>query len=289
MLLMRAITRLRHAGVAAVATALCTACAEAPPKPADLGPPVATPVRFLITFDDGPSTWEPYNPTRAVLDQLQSNAVQPGIKAIFFVQTRDRRAGGGPAGQALLRRTYGEGHVLGVHSGTARGHVSHLRMTPAELDQSLRDGKADIEAITGEAATLVRPPYWRFDERTLATYRALGLHMVLTDINARDGKIYGWNISLRRRSHFQAGLARVRQAIVEGKLQPIDGVVPVIVTFHDTNTFTASHMQEYLEILVDRARALGLPLARPPFYNEREEIQRVAGLRAETGVYAGPP
>ncbi len=289
MLLMRAIVRARCAGVAAIAIALCAACAEAPPKLADLGPPVATPVRFLLTFDDGPSTWEPYNPTRAILDQLQRNAVQPGIEAIFFVQTRDPRAGGGPAGQALLRRIHGEGHMLALHSGSARGHVSHLRLTPAELDQSLRDGIADIEAITGEAPTLVRPPYWRFDERTLATYRALGLHMVLTDINARDGKIYGWNISLRRRSHFQAGLARVRQAIVEGKLQPIDGVVPVIVTFHDTNTFTASHMQEYLEILVDRARALGLPLARPPFYNEREEIQRVAGLRAEAGVYAGPP
>jgi len=283
---MRAITR---AGTAAIVIALCTACAEAPPQPADLGPPVTTPVRFLLTFDDGPSTWEPYNPTRAILDQLQRNEIQPGIEAIFFVQTRDPRAGGGAAGQVLLRRTYGEGHLLALHSGTARGHVSHVGMTPAELDQSLRDGMDDIEAITGKPPTLVRPPYWRFDERTQATYRAVGLHMVLTDINARDGKIYGWNISLRRRSHFHAGLERVKQAIVEGKLQPIDGVVPVIVTFHDTNTFTARHMQEYLEILVDGARAVGLPLARPPFYNEREEIQRVAGLRAEAGIYAGPP
>lgn len=283
---MHATTRAR---ATAIIIALCTACAEAPPKPANLGPPVATPVRFLLTFDDGPSTWVPYNPTHAILDQLQRNAVQPGIEAIFFVQTRDPRAGGGAAGQVLLRRTYDEGHVLAVHSGTARGHVSHLRMTPAELDHSLRDGMDDIEAITGKAPTLVRPPYWRFDERTLAAYQAVGLHMVLTDINARDGKIYGWNMSLRRRSHFQAGLARVREAIVEGKLQPIDGVVPVIVTFHDTNTFTARHMQEYLQILVDEARAVGLPLARPPFYNEREEIQRVASLRAEAGIYAGPP
>jgi hypothetical protein len=48
-------------------------------------------------------------------------------------------------------------------------------------------------------------------------------------------------------------------------------------------------MEEYLQILVDQAHAVGLPLARPPFYNEPEQIQRVAGLRAEAGVYAGPP
>lgn len=61
-------------------------------------------------------------------------------------------------------------------------------------------------------------------------------------------------------------------AIVEGRLRPIDGAVPVIVTFHDTNTFTAPTCKSTL-----------------PFYNEGEEIQRVAGLRAESAVYAGPP
>ena len=271
------------------AAALCAACADPPPKPEELGPPVTTPVRFLLTFDDGPSTWEPYNPTRAILEQLQRNPVQPDILAIFFVQTRDRRAGGGPAGRALLQRTYAEGHVLGLHTATAGGHIRHTRLSDAELAQSLRDGMADIEAITGETPALVRPPSWRYDERTVAAYRAAGLHMLLTDINARDGKIYGWNMSLRRRSHFQAGLVRVRHAIAQGRLEPIDGVVPVIITFHDTNTFTAGHMQEYLEILVEKAGVVGLPLARPPFYNDRVEVQRVAEQRAQAGVYAGPP
>jgi peptidoglycan/xylan/chitin deacetylase (PgdA/CDA1 family) len=271
------------------AAALCAACADPPPKPAELGPPVTTPVRFLLTFDDGPSTWEPYNPTRAILEQLQRDPVQPGIEAIFFVQTRDPRAGGGTAGRALLQRIHAEGHVIGLHTATAGGHIRHTRLSDAELEQSLRDGMADIEAITGKSPTLVRPPSWRYDERTAAAYQAAGLHMLLTDINARDGKIYGWNMSLRRRSHFQAGLVRVRQAIAQGRLQPIDGVVPVIITFHDTNTFTAGHMQEYLEILVEKAGVVGLPLASPPFYNEGVEIQRVAEQRAQAGVYAGPP
>ena len=68
-----------------------------------------------------------------------------------------------------------------------------------------------------------------------------------------------------------------------------DGVLPVVVTFHDTNTFTAAHMQEYLHILVEESRRVGLPTATPPFYNGAEEIEQVALLRARTGLYAGPP
>ena len=45
--------------------------------------------------------------------------------------------------------------------------------------------------------------------------------------------------------------------------------MPVVITFHDTNDSTASHMQEYFEILVEESRRVGLPLTPEPFYNER--------------------
>src|SRR5215207_9381867 len=113
------------------------------------------PVRFLLTFDDGPSLAQPYNPTSAVLEQLAHNAVQPQIKAVFFVQTRTPGAGGAPLGQQLLRRTRDEGHVLALHSGSVRGHKNHRYLDNAELDQTLADGIADIRAVTGRDATLV--------------------------------------------------------------------------------------------------------------------------------------
>ncbi len=46
------------------------------------------PVRFLLTFDDGPSASSLWNPSATVLDSLKDNPVQPDIKAVFFVQTR---------------------------------------------------------------------------------------------------------------------------------------------------------------------------------------------------------
>jgi peptidoglycan/xylan/chitin deacetylase (PgdA/CDA1 family) len=243
------------------------------------------PVRFLLTFDDGPSLAQPYNPTSAVLEQLAHNAVQPQIKAVFFVQTRSPGAGGAPFGQQLLRRTRDEGHVLALHSGSVRGHKNHRYLDHAELDQTLADGIADIRAVTGHDATLVRPPFWSYDTRTQAAYRARGLNMLLSDISARDGKIWGWHISLRRRWHFRSNLEQIRRETE--RLPVVDGVVPIVVTFHDTNDFTSSHMEEYLHILVEESQRVGLPLAPRPFYDDAATIERVAELRAQRGVYAG--
>jgi peptidoglycan/xylan/chitin deacetylase (PgdA/CDA1 family) len=261
-------------------------CQSMPAGDSAAAGPVPHPARFVLTFDDGPSLQQPYNPTSAILDQLADNSVQPGIKAVFFVQTRSPTAGGTARGQELLRRTRDEGHVLALHSGSARGHKNHRWLSPAELDQSLTDGIADIRALTGHDPTLVRPPYWSYDARTESVYQAHGLAMLLTDISARDGKIWGWHLSLRRRSHFRSKLAEVRRAIQEDRLPVVDGVVPVVITFHDTNDSTASHMQEYFEILVEESRRVGLPLAPEPFYNDAPAVERVARLRAQIGVYA---
>jgi peptidoglycan/xylan/chitin deacetylase (PgdA/CDA1 family) len=243
-------------------------------------------VRFLLTFDDGPSLRKPFNPTIAILEQLAHNDVQPQIKAVFFVQTRSASAGGTPLGQEILRSIHDEGHVIALHSGSVRGHKNHRFLSPVELDQSLSDGTADIRAISGYDPSLVRPPYWSFDVHTQAAYRAHGLDMLLTDVSARDGKIWGWHISLRRRIHFRAKLAEVRRGIEEDRLPIVQGVVPIVITFHDTNDFTARHMQEYLQILVEESRRVGLPLAAKPFYDDGDTIERVASLRAGIGVYA---
>ncbi len=247
-------------------------------------PPNATPARFLLTFDDGPSTWQPYNPTRAILDTLARNPVQAGIKAVFFLQTRDPRAGASEAGRTLMRREHAEGHVLAVHSGSPRGHIDHMLLPDAELDRTLVDAQSDIAAVTGTTPDLVRPPFWDYDARTLAAYRKRGLHMLLTDVSANDGVIYVFNMSFRRRSHIRNTLAELREKIAAGALPAVDGVIPLVVTFHDTNTYTAHHMEEYLRILTEEAANVGLVLAPKPFYDDAASIERAARLRATGGA-----
>ncbi|UXY14338.1 polysaccharide deacetylase family protein [Chitiniphilus purpureus] len=249
------------------------------------GETTPAPARFVLTFDDGPSLWRE-QPTDRILAQLADNPVQPGIKALFFVQTGHQDHGAHPDGQALMQAACAAGHRLAVHTATAAGHVPHPRLAPHELAASLIAGRAAIAARCGAAAPLVRPPDWAFNAQTQAVYAAQGLGMLLTDVNARDGKIYGWNISLRRRGHLRSELARVLAAAQSGRLQPVAGVLPVIVTFHDTNTFTARTMREYLQILVEEARTVGLPLADPPFYAEGDALVQAAQQRATAGVYA---
>jgi peptidoglycan/xylan/chitin deacetylase (PgdA/CDA1 family) len=233
------------------------------------------PIRFLLSFDDGPAASGPAGPTLSILDDLAHNSLQPGITAVFFLQTRAAGAGGSALGRQIMQREYDAGHVLGFHTATAR-HSNHRYLDPAVFEQSLSDGVADIGSITGTAPALVRPPFWSYDRRTFAAYQAHGLHVVLTDLSANDGKIWGVNFSLRRRSSMLHQLGDVREQIAVGALPVIDGNIPVIVTFHDINRYTARHMQEYLRILMDSARELGMSTAAKPFYDDRAELERAA-------------
>lgn len=65
---------------------------------------VLAPIRFLLTFDDGPSASGFANPTLSILDDLANNPHVPGVKAVFFVQTRASGAGGSELGRASMRK-----------------------------------------------------------------------------------------------------------------------------------------------------------------------------------------
>jgi peptidoglycan/xylan/chitin deacetylase (PgdA/CDA1 family) len=250
-------------------------CASPPPTARDSFPAA---VRFLLTFDDGPDARRSFNSTLRILQDLERNGVQPRVKAIFFVQTRSPDGGGTDHGRAVLQREHAEGHLIGLHSGTRRGHVSHISMSPEELDESLRDGVGDIRTITGQPPLLVRPPYWWFTPETLAQYRQAGLHMVLSDIKAYDG--VDWGMHIFRRQNIRLQLSRLRDRPAVHALPVVAGRVPIVVTFHDTNDYTATHLEEYLRLLLEEARSLGLPVDEKPFYDDASAILAVALQRA---------
>jgi peptidoglycan/xylan/chitin deacetylase (PgdA/CDA1 family) len=262
--------------VAALASVVLAACATPAAAPVALAP-LPHPIRFLLTFDDGPSGMGYANPTESILADLKDNPIQPHIKALFFVQTRGATVYA--LGQHLLARENGEGHLIGLHTATA-GHRNHRFLPAAEFTASLDRGVEDIRRATAQRTTLVRPPFWSYNERTYATYRAHGLDMLLTDLSANDGVIWGFTASLHKRSNLCNELAATRAAILEGGLPVVDGVIPVVVTFHDTNSYTARHLVEYMHILLDVAQALNMPTAAEPFYDDRATLARAAHARA---------
>lgn len=253
--------------------------------PADLKdePQVETPIRFLLSFDDGPSIQTDYdgrNPTNYILQQLKNNPFIKDIKAIFFVQTRNSNGGGTEQGKALLRKEHNQGHLLGVHSASPDGHVSHVNLTTSELDKFLKDGVNDLKEITGYQANFVRPTNWKYNQHSIEAYKNNNLKMMLTDISANDGVIHIFNISFRRRSHINNRLYEIRQKIINNKMPIVDGVIPVVITFHDPNTFTADHMTEYLQILVEEAKNVLLPLSDKPFYVKTDELKKALHHKA---------
>jgi hypothetical protein len=68
----------------------------------------------------------------------------------------------------------------------------------------------------------------------------------------------------------------------------VDGVRPVVVTFHDTNPFTARHTEEYLEILIASAGQAGLRLHDKPFYERADAIETAALARTVADGKAPP-
>ena len=125
------------------------------------------PIRFLLTFDDGPSASGYNNPSRSVIADLANNPVLPGIKAVFFLQTEASRSGGSARGRKTMEREFAGGHVLAFHTATAF-HTNHRWLNDAELERTLSQGATDIASITGMPPTLVRPPFWNYDRRTFA-------------------------------------------------------------------------------------------------------------------------
>ncbi|WP_460123240.1 polysaccharide deacetylase family protein [Pseudomonas sp. S2_C03] len=236
------------------------------------------PIRFLLTFDDGPSASSFWNPTMTVLDSLASNPVQPNLKAVFFVQTGAPRAGDSDIGREVMRREHAEGQILGFHTAT-HWHTNHRSLSPEELEQSLSKGSADIAAITGTAPTLVRPPFWNYDKRVFAAYQRHGMHVLLTDLSANDGKVWGFNASPRRRANFLRSMSELRERIALGELPTVEGVIPVVVTFHDLNRYSARHAREYLQILLDSAQASGVKVDGKPFYDDQAQLLRAAMAR----------
>ncbi|HEX9390267.1 MAG TPA: polysaccharide deacetylase family protein [Usitatibacteraceae bacterium] len=266
---------------------LLASCASIGPGAGTAAPPdlAAVPVRFILSFDDGPNGRLTDNPTEKILDTLAHNTTQNGIKAIFFLQTRSSDGGATRRGRALIRREFADGHVLALHDASHWGHRNHRSLNDAELVQALRDGITDLAPVLGRPVTLLRPPYWAYDARTLAAYASHGLTVLLTDISANDGKDWGFKASPRRFIHMAGEMRKVRERIDSGQIPAVDGVAPVVITFHDTNNYTAAHMQEYLQMIVDKARASGLTLSAQPFYNEATSMERAALVRGRDAAH----
>jgi peptidoglycan/xylan/chitin deacetylase (PgdA/CDA1 family) len=191
---------------------------------------------FELTFDDGPHTAElgkGKNRTEKVLDTLKAKG---SIKAGFFIQTGVSYRGASAVGRQLVARMHKEGHTVGIHTGGKKDHELHTEAEkPGRLEGELKSAKQYVKDVTGEEATLVRPPTGKSDNAVEATYGKVGLTNLLWDIDG-DG---GGSLSLADlKDRFTKQLSR----IAAGGWKPGRKRDAVVVLYHDIQKGTADNI-----------------------------------------------
>lgn len=83
----------------------------------------------------------------------------------------------------LVRRIAAEGHLIALHGYR---HELQLRRTPRALAADLARVRAVVEDLTGEAATLHRPPYGIYSPAGLDAVRESGLRPLLWSSWGKD-------------------------------------------------------------------------------------------------------
>ena len=195
-----------------------------------------------MTFDDGPSA----TLTPKLLDILAAHH----IKATFFLIGEN--AAEHPE---IVARAAREGHEIGNHSWSHPADITAL--TQEQITTELTDTQTALQAITGQAPVLFRPPYLASNDTLKAVEASLGLTEIMADVDSKDwagaatGTIVS-NVSAARSGDvvfMHDGLATTRaalpgiadfmthQKLCPGMINPATGqaVAPPAQTVIDTN------------------------------------------------------
>jgi peptidoglycan/xylan/chitin deacetylase (PgdA/CDA1 family) len=124
--------------------------------------------KVILTSDDGPSRCLP-----AILDVLKNEKVP----AMFFWQTRLLHF------KRPWQRLLDEGHRIGSHTCK---HPNLTNMTYEQQYNELLFSKQKIERITGQKVEYFRPPFGRYDDRTLKGTQQLDMVPVMWRISSMD-------------------------------------------------------------------------------------------------------
>jgi peptidoglycan/xylan/chitin deacetylase (PgdA/CDA1 family) len=153
--------------------------AVATPAPAPAPAPAAGGAgEVYLTFDDGPTpAWTP-----RVLELL----ARYRARATFFVIGRNAAAH-----PELVRQAYAAGHGVGNHTWS---HRRLTRLGEGALAAEVGATSAAIQRAIGAPPQCLRPPYATVDAATAGRARALGLRLVMWDVDSNDWRRPGTGV-----------------------------------------------------------------------------------------------
>jgi len=160
---------------------------------------------YGLTFDDGPHA----QGTPAMLEILAA----AGVSATFFLVGEQVRRN-----PSLAREIAAAGHGIGLHCDR---HRSLLRLAPAQVHADIARAQHTIEAASGCAIGLYRPPYGVANAAALRIARAQGWRTLLWSHWGRD-----WQAEATAESI----AARVTAGVGEGS----------VLLLHDADDYSAA-------------------------------------------------
>ena len=176
--------------------------------------------KIPISFD---AAWGA-DKTRNILDILDSYEVHATFFLVgFWVEKYPD----------MVKEIYDRGHEIGNHS---QNHPEMSKLSKQQMIQEITSVNEQIEAITGQAPTVFRPPYGDYSDAVVLTLRELNMHAIQWSIDSLDWKEYG------------------RQPLVERVLKKV--CPGDIILFHNNAKYTPEALPEILENLTAQGYAV---------------------------------
>jgi len=167
-----------------------------------------------LTFDDGPDAVN----TVSVVNTLQ----EYGVSATFFFTGENIRRHGD-----VVRLTHDAGFSIGLHGYS---HKSFQELTAEEIIAELNENNDLLEAITGERATIMRPPYGAVGTDEINTISNLNLTIYLWSLDTLDWAQSDQNEILQNiKEYLRPGDIILMHAFSGQKLVP--EILPSIIEF----------------------------------------------------------
>jgi peptidoglycan/xylan/chitin deacetylase (PgdA/CDA1 family) len=85
--------------------------------------------------------------------------------------------------QAVVRRMIADGHQVGSHT---YAHPDLATLGDAAVITAMTDLEEALDAIIGVTPTYMRPPFFSYNDQTLAVLGELGYHVIHADIDTFD-------------------------------------------------------------------------------------------------------
>ena len=232
-------------------------------------------LRVALTFDDGPATGGSQNPTRRVLQALDSR----GIRAAFFIQGHAKDSGNNyfrgntEVGREIIADMHADGHIIGIHTGMDGKDAHHKknnhikRLAAGELYNDCVRCQNLIEEETGDygGVEFVRAPFGDTTDAVIDKYSDLSLQHVRWDIDPERGA--GGSLS-----KIKANIASQMETYLGGTEKQ-----QMVVLFHDVQSVIAYNLVELIDEIDDVATAEGYTA---DFHLSKSEMEMT--LRAQS-------